>query len=747
MKFFKLLFFLLWSPLVAIIAQPVKSVVDYVDPTIGTVGVVLGPALPTVHLPNNLIRVFPVRKDHLDDQISYFPLTSTSHRLFNVFGIMPYQGTVNEQSWTVKMERAVETIKPHYYRGMMEEHNLGVEFTPSQKSGIFKFHFPQAGDHFIRMGLINKEGEITTSGKRVITGSETFSGMQAYFYAEVDNDIEQVIYRDEKTKKNVMLKVAGNPATVQFRYAISYISIDRAKENLQREITSWDFNAYKNTAYNTWNKTLSKIMVEGGTLAQKRVFYTALYRCFERMVDINEYGKYYSAYDKKVHETNEPFYTDSWIYDFTVGLFPLQMIINTDKQAQFIRSYIKMYEQGGWMPSFALVDGDWPAMTGNYAAVWMADAWFKGIRNFDVKKAYEGVKKNSLEGTHLPWRNGPANSPLDSFYNKYGFIPGLAPGEKETVKEIANDWERRQAVSVTIETSYCDWAIAQLSGFAGYGNDRPLFMNRAQNYKKMYRAEKGFMWPRNAKGEWIDSISPSLAGREYYTENNAYTFNWHVRHDFDNLFNMMGGRKAAEEKLDQLFRADIGAPKFRFWVIQPDASGLVGQYVMGNEMGFFIPYLYNNLGAPWKTQKRVRMLLDTWFPDNVFGYPGDEDGGGMSPFIVFSMMGFFPVSQGIPTYNIGSPVFSKITIQLPGNKTFVINAKNNSPENKYIQGAKLNGKNLDQSWFTHKDIAGGGSLELIMGALPDKSWGSDTTKLPPSHLEIDPSAYMNDIKK
>lgn len=728
-------------------AQPIKSVVDYVDPTIGTVGLVLGPALPTVHLPNSLIRVFPVRKDHLDDQISYFPLTSTSHRLFSVFGIMPYQGAINEQSWTVKMERASETIKPNHYQGKMEENNLGVEFTPAAKAGIFKFNFSEAGDHFIRLGLINKEGEINVEEKRIITGKELFSGMQAYFYAELDTDILQTTYRDGNSKKIVMLKVAGNPLSVQFRYGISYISIDQAKENLQREIKTWDFNTYRNNAYNVWNKVLSKIMVEGGTLAQKRVFYTALYRCYERMVDINEYGKYYSAYDKKVHETNEPFFTDSWIYDFTVGLFPLQMIINPEKQEQFIRSYIKMYEQGGWMPSFALVDGDWPAMTGNYAAVWMADAWYKGIRNFNLKTAYEGVKKNSLEGTHLPWRNGPGKSPLDSFYNKYGFMPGLPPGEKETIKEIANDWERRQAVSVTIETSYCDWAIGQLSVAAGYGNDKPLFMSRAQNYKNMYRADKGFMWPRDSKGEWIDSISPSLAGREYYTENNAYTFNWHVRHDFKNLFTMMGGRKAAEEKLDQLFRADIGTPKFRFWVNQPDATGLVGQYVMGNEMGFFIPYLYNNLGSPWKAQKRIRMLLETWFPDNVFGYPGDEDGGGMSPFIVFSMMGFFPVSQSIPTYNIGSPVFSKITIQLPGNKTFVIDAKNNSQQNKYIQTARLNGKNIDQSWFTHKDLANGGSLELNMGAGPNKKWGSDTTKLPPSYIEIDPGELMSGIKK
>jgi predicted alpha-1,2-mannosidase len=197
----------------------------------------------------------------------------------------------------------------------------------------------------------------------------------------------------------------------------------------------------------------------------------------------------------------------------------------------------------------------------------------------------------------------------------------------------------------------------------------------------------------------------------------------------------MGGPEKAEEKLDQLFREDLGLPKWKFWYTQPDASGLVGQFVMGNEPSFHIPYIYNYLGSPWKTQKRIRMLLDAFFTDNLFGIPGDEDGGGMSAFVVFSMMGFFPVTPGIPVYNIGSPVFDQTTVNLPNGKIFSVVSRNNSKENKYIQQAFLNGKVLEKPWFNHDDLVNGGTLELIMGDQPNKEWGNRPDEAPPSSIQ------------
>jgi predicted alpha-1,2-mannosidase len=711
-----------------------KSNLSFVDPSIGGVGLILEPTRPTVHLPNHLIRVFPVRKDALDDQISFFPLTVASHRIVSLFQFMPLSGKLESTLWDKKLVYNHEVLSPYYYKSELGEENAIVEFVPSQKSGFFKVKFQDNQPHFLRMGINNEDGVISPTGKRTITGAEVFRGMRAYFYAEMSTDILESVYKTTDSKKQVLFRT-GNE--LSFKYGISYISIEQAKLNLQKEIPDWDFEKLKETALNAWDKVMSQINVEGGTAAQKRVFYTSLYRSYERMVDINEYGQYYSAYDHQVHKSEKPFFVDNWIWDTYIALEPLHMILNPEKEADKISSYISMYRQGGYIPAFATVFGDWPAMTGNHAASWFADAYYKGIRNFDLKTAYEGLKKNSLEATLLPWNNGPATV-LDSFYNEKGYMPGLPYGEAETVPQVENAWEKRQSVSVTLENSFSDWNISQLAGVLGRKKDEKLFLGRAKNYENVYRKDKGFMWAKDKNGNWIDAMDPKAAGREFFTENNAYTYNWVVKHDFQGLFHLMGGTKSAEEKLDQLFREDLGATKFNFWKTQPDASGLVGQFVMGNEPSFHIPYLYNYTGAPWKTQKRIRMLLDTWYTDNLFGIPGDEDGGGMTAFVVFSMMGFFPVTPGIPVYNISSPVFTQVSINLPSGKKFTLKALNNSKENVYIQSALLNGKPLLKPWFTHTDLLKGGVLQLTMGDRPNKLWGSNAEdSAPPSSIDFD----------
>jgi predicted alpha-1,2-mannosidase len=708
-----------------------------VDPAIGGVGLILQPTRPTVHLPNSLIRSYPVKADQLDDQIQYFPLTVSSHRVASVFSFMPIAGSLDGDVWNRRVGYESEEATPYCYRAHLEEPGDSVAFTPAARSGYFRVTFDGAREHYLRLGLINKGGDIQVKGPRVITGVEQFQGMRAFLYAETDADMTEVRLPGSSGGRGVLLKTASDALQVEFRYGISYISVEQAKQNLANEIPVWDFGAVKNKARQAWLDALSQIRVKGGTPAQRRVFYTALYRCYERPVDINEYGRYFSAYDGKVHASDAPFYVDNWLWDTHIALEPLHMILNPDRETQKIRSYVAMYEQSGWMPSFALVFGDWPAMTGNHAATWMTDAWFKGLRGFDRRKAYEGLKKNSLQGTLLPWNNGPATS-LDAFYNAKGYMPGLRAGEKETVKEVDPNWEKRQCVSVTLDNSYSDWCIAQLAAVDNNEADRRLFLQRARNYRNVFRTDKGFMWPKDADGKWIEPFDAKSAGREYFTENNAYTYNWDVKHDFAGLFELMGGRKAAEAKLDQLFREPLGAPKFKFWTTQPDSSGLVGQFVMGNEPSLHIPYLYNYLGAPWKTQKRVRMLLDTWFTDSLFGIPGDEDGGGMSAFVVFSMMGFFPVTPGIPVYTIGSPVFDEVDIRLPGGKTFTVKAPGNSAANKYIQSASLNGTPVTKPWFTHADLLNGGTLKLTLGSRPDKRWGSRLSDAPPSSMDYQP---------
>ncbi len=325
-------------------------------------------------------------------------------------------------------------------------------------------------------------------------------------------------------------------------------------------------------------------------------------------------------------------------------------------------------------------------------------------------------------------------------------MPALHPGEKETVSAV-HPHERRQAVSVTEAQSYDDWCIAQIARSLGNEADYQLFLKRAGDYKNVFRQDKGHVWPKDADGNWIEPFDPGFSGgqggRDYTTENNGYTYDWDVQHDLQGLFELMGGRAAAEAKLDQLFREPLGMSKYEFWYKFPDASALVGQFSMGNEPSLHIPYIYDYLGAPWKTQKRVRMLIDTWFTDTSLGMPGDEDGGGMSSFVVFSMMGFYPVTPGVPIYALASPVFDRITIRLHNGRKFTIVCRNNSANNKYIQGIKLNGESQSKVWFKHADLVNGGTLELQMGDTPNKSLGTSLTDLPPSTMSTDPRAFEN----
>lgn len=710
--------------------------VEYVDPTIGGVGV-LEPTRPTVHLPNSMIRVYPIRNDQLDDQIKSFPLTMVTHRLGVFFGIMP--GEDKPAAWDQ------EITTPYYYSTRFDDSLIQTEFSPAEQSGYYRFHFPKKNAEIhlktVRNGELKQIDEKTVSGFEELKPTPSIEPMRAYFYGELSESFKGSV-QENGGMKHLTLKSKGE--VIGFRYGISYISIDQAKKNLHREIPEWNFELVKNNAKARWNKTLSQIEIKGGTESQKRVFYTALYRTYERMVNITEGGRYYSAYDRQVHEDSRPFYVDNWLWDSYHAQGPLNVLLNPEMTADQIQSYIRMYEQSGWVPSFALLWGDWPAMNGNHAAAWFSDAWFKGIRNFDMKKGLEGVRKNSLEATLLPWANGPKTA-LDEFYNQNGFFPGIREDEKETEPRVVPN-EYRQSVSVTLANSYDDWCIAQISRSLGDRSGYDQFMKRSQFYKNVWNSKEGFMWPKDANGKWIEKVDPKnggvRGGRYYWAENNAYTYNWDVNHDFDSLFSLMGGVKAAEAKLDQLFREPNSMPKYMYYALYPDSSGQVGQFVMGNEPSFSIPYLYNQLGSPWKTQKRVRSLLEQWFTNDLRGIPGDEDGGGMSAWVVFSMIGIYPTTAGLPVYDFGSPTFDEVTINLHHGKKIVIETRNNSRNNKYIQKVRFNGKEWNQSWFRHAEIANGARIEIEMGDTPNRSWATSAESLLPRSAKLNPESLM-----
>ena len=716
---------------VLLLALHAPAQVESVDPTIGNVGILLVPTRPTVFLPNSMVRVYPMRADAMDDRIASFPLTLNSHRMDELFSIMPGDGS--PAAWDQ------EKTTPYYYSTRFDESLIRTEFTPTERSGYFRFTFPGGKASVV---LANRmAGSMDIAGDAAISGEERFDNMKAYVYGEFSAPIQAKL--EAAGEGNRITVSAHNLQSLEFRYGISFISVEQAKSNLRHEIPAWGFDANKTASMARWNRTLGRVAVDGGTDAQRKVFYTALYRCYERMIDITEDGRYYSGFDRKVHEDPRPFYVDNWLWDTYRALEPLQTLLNPDLEADKIQSYVRMYQQSGIMPTFATLTGPYACMNGNHAAPWFADAWFKGVRNFDLATAFDGVRKRALEDTLLPWRLGP-KGPLDDFYTAHGYMPALRPGEQETDPNVT-PFEKRQPVPVTLENSFDDWSIAQLARVLHKPEDETLFLKRAQNYKNLFRADKGLMWPKDADGNWIEPLDPKfdggMGGRDYYDENNGYTYTWDVMHDGNGLVALMGGQAKAEANLDQLFREPLGRSKYAFQAKFPDSTSMVGQFSMGNEPSLAIPYIYNRLGAPWKTQKRVRMLLETFFTDTLQGIPGDEDGGGMSAFVVFSMMGFYPATAGIPIYDIASPIFEKTTIHLKNGKDFVIVARHTSRDNKYVQSVRLNGKPLNQLWCRHADIAQGGTLELTMGDTPNRSLGASPASFPPDSVDVHPEDF------
>jgi predicted alpha-1,2-mannosidase len=705
--------------------------VEYVDPTLGNVGILLVPTRPTVFLPNSMVRVYPMRADALDDQIESFPLTINSHRMDELFSIAPGEGKPAAYDQ--------EKTTPYSYSVRFDESLIQTEFTATERCGYFRFTFPDGKASVVMANRM--PGALETQEDTAVSGEERFSNMKAYVYGEFSRPVAFKL--ENLGDRNRLTVTAAGVKTLEFRYGISFISVEQAKKNLREEIPAWGFDVIKAAAKARWNQALGRIAVEGGSDAQRKVFYTALYRCYERMINISEDGRYYSGYDHQVHEDARPFYVDNWLWDTFRALEPLQTLLNPDMEADKIQSYVRMYQQSGIMPTFALLTGPYACMNGNHAAPWFADAWFKGVRNFDLQTAFEGVRKRSLEGTHIPWRLGP-KGPLDEFYDAHGYMPALRPGEKETDPEVT-PFEKRQPVPVTLENSFDDWSIAQLARVLDKPQDEELFLHRAANYKNLFRADKALMWPKDAEGRWIEPLDAKfgggMGGRDYYDENNGYTYTWDVMQDFNGLIQLMGGPAKTTANLDQLFRESLGRSKYEFQAKFPDSTSMVGQFSMGNEPSLAIPYIYNRLGAPWKTQKRVRMLLESFFTDTLQGMPGDEDGGGMSAFVVFSMMGFYPVTPGIPTYDIGSPVFDKTTIHLKNGKDFVIVAHHTSRDDKYVESIRLNGKPLKQVWFRHADIAEGGTLDLTMGDTPNPSLGTAAESLPPASISVHPEDF------
>lgn len=713
-----------------------KEPVDYVNPYMGNISHLLVPTFPTIHLPNSLLRVYPERRDFTEIELNGLPLIVTSHRGSSAFNLSPFQGEESALKPVVQFRYDQEVLTPYSYSVYLDEQNIQVDFGLSHQSAAYEIQFEKDAPAYLILN--SRNGGLKWDGK-TISGYQLIENNTRVYLHLVPEELPQQVSELNNSKLSeatsaegrnacLVLKYPQGTKTLKLHYGISFIDEMQAKANMEREVVGKTVAEIQSAGRTAWNEALGKIKVNGGSDNEQIVFYTSLYRCFERPVCISESGQYYSAFDGKVHEDDgRPFYTDDWIWDSYRAHHPLRVLIDSKKEEDILNSFVLMSEQmdNFWWPTFPEITGDSRRMNSNHGVASVIDAYRKGLRNFDLEKAYEACKGAITEKTLAPWSGMPAGE-LDKFYKKHGYIPALYEGEKETIPEV-NSFERRQPVAVTLGTSYDEWCLSQIAEELGKTEDAEYFKAASFNYRNLFNEKTEFFHPKDKNGKFIEpfdyKFSGGMGARGYYGENNAWTYRWDVQHNIPDLINLMGGNEKFIKNLDATFTEPLGRGKYAFYAQLPDQTGNVGQFSMANEPSLHIPYLYNYAGQPWKTQKRVRKLLSEWFRNDLMGVPGDEDGGGMSSFVVFSAMGFYPVTPGTPNYTIGSPLFKHVSVFLENGKTFEIVAENVSDLNKYIQSATLNGVEFDKPWISHDEITNGGKLVFKMGNRANTSWG------------------------
>jgi predicted alpha-1,2-mannosidase len=717
-----------------------KEPVDYVNPAMGGISHMLVPTFPTVHLPNSMMRVFPVRGDYTGNRLKGLPLIVTNHRSASSLNVVPFQGNEEDISAGMTLSYDRETIRPYQYSVYLDEAQIEVEYAPSHRSAVYRFAFEKNGTPYL---VIQSRGASFNCTDNAIQGSQPLSrrdaDIQARVFFYILTDVPPVKIT-EGSGSFLTVQFPENTRKIGFRYGISFISEAQAKANLEREIQGYDVETVARAGRRIWNETLGKISIRGGTEDEKSVFYTSLYRVFERPVNLSEDGRYFSGFDGKIHDDGgRAFYTDDWIWDTYRAAHPLRVLIDKEAENDIIRSYLLMAEQAGtnWIPTFPGVTGDARSMNCTHSVAMVIDAYRKGLRGFELEKAYQACKQALEERSLIPWSNVAAGE-LDAFYKEKGYFPALKPDEAETVPGV-HSWEKRQPVAVTLGTSYDHWCLSLIARELDRTEEADYYLGCSYNYRNLFHPQTGFFHPKDRDGNFIEPFDYRISGgpgaRDYYDENNGYIYRWDVQHNIAGLIALTGGNEPFVRALEEMYDTPYGMPRWEFYNTLPDHTGNVGMFSMANEPCLHIPYLYNYAGQPWRTQKRIRNLLEQWFRNDLMGVPGDEDGGGMSAFVVFSQMGFYPVTPGSPTYNIGSPVFSYVKIDMGNGAYFEIKAPNASNGNRYIQSARLNGQPLDQPWFNHEDIAGGGLLELEMGPKANKTWGVSAP--PPSAAPTD----------
>lgn len=620
-----------------------------------------------------------------------------------------------------------EKASAGYYSVKLSSYGILAELTATKRCGFHKYTFPKSGKSNIIIDLDHgisdktKEASFEIVGKDCIKGFRRSSGWAndhyIYFYAKFSKPIKEFASVVDGLVKQGQGKAEGksvkalvrfetkNKETVYVKIGLSAVSSENARQNLENEIKDWNFDQVKVSAAKAWDKELEKIVVEGGTLAQKRTFYTAMYHALLVPYIFNDVNGEYRGMDNKIHKAEGfNYYTLFSLWDTFRAAHPLYSIVTPERNNDFVKSMIRMYEDGGRLPVWELHSNETWCMIGYHSIPVISDAILKRYGNFNVAKAYEAMKasaEDSIRGL--------------KYYKQYGYIPY----EKEN-----------NSVSITLEYAYDDWCIAQVAKKLGQADDYNKFLSRALYYKNLYDEKTGFIRGKDANGNFREKFNPlnvTGLGQGDFTEGNAWQYAFFVPQDISGLMELYGGSEKFVQKLDDMFnQPSVNDNKHSL-----DVSGLIGQYAQGNEPSHHVAYLYNYAGQAYKTQSRLRNIMSTMFTDKRDGLCGNEDCGQMSSWFVFSAMGFYPVNPASGEYVIGSPIFNKVTITMSNGKKFVIKANKVSEDNKYIQSASLGSKPYGLSYITHQDMLNGGELKFEMGSKAS-NWGCDSKSRPVS---------------
>lgn len=714
------------------------SLLDFVDPLIGTGG--HGHTFPGAAYPFGMVQLSPdtglegwdwCSGYHYSDSsiigFSHTHLSGTGRSDLMDVMLMPVTGNLKlspgskskpDEGYRSRFSHDEESASPGYYKVRLKDYDIMAELTVSPRCGFHRYTFPESKSSHIILDLshhfatdsvlftsINKIDSCTIIGERKTKGwgepgEKYWSEQQLFFALKVSKVFDLSIAADEqfiqeKQASGKNIKAILNFETslnemVLVKVGISAVSAENALQNLSEEIPHWDFNKTLSETQAVWEKELSKIKV-GAPDKNKTIFYTALYHSLLAPYLYNDVNKEYLGFDKQTHMA-EGFdnYTVLSLWDTFRAENPLLTLIAPDKVNDLIQSMLAQYEQYGLLPVWPLWSSETNCMIGYHAVPVIVDAYFKGIRNYDVEKAYQAMKTSAMQ---------------DNFgvkeLKQYGYIP----------YDVYN-----KSVSTALEYCYDDWCIAQMAKDLGKIDDYNYFMRRSSGYRTYFDKEYKLMNGFSSQGSFRRPFDPffSSYGECDWVEGNSWQYSFFVPHDVQGLINLYGGSEEFASVLDTLFSMPVGMSGHD---VPIDITGLIGQYAHGNEPSHHVAYLYNYAGQPHKAQQRLHEIMSTLYTDQPDGLCGNEDCGQMSAWYVFSAMGFYPVNPAEGIYILGKPMVEKAEISI-GDKPFKVKTVGWSDENIYVQSVKLNGRAYNKLFITHADIVNGGTLEFTMSSVP-----------------------------